>query len=84
MQSVYDADLLGDSVLQALASEHCIAYTVRLVDTIADSAAKYESQGSYGVLELAASTLAMFAGRAAAIPVLLQSGAVPAMNKLLR
>ena len=36
--------MLGDAVLQSMTAEHCIGYAVRLVDSIADSAAKYESQ----------------------------------------
>ncbi|GAX79983.1 hypothetical protein CEUSTIGMA_g7422.t1 [Chlamydomonas eustigma] len=83
LQSVYDADLLSDPALQTLTSEHCIDYTVKLVGAVADIAGKYENEGSYGVLELAASTLAMFSGRPSAIPSLLKFGAIPAIVTLL-
>lgn len=41
------------------------------------------NKGSYGVLELVASTLAMFSGRSLVFTTLLQAGAIPALNKLL-
>ncbi|GAX82754.1 hypothetical protein CEUSTIGMA_g10180.t1 [Chlamydomonas eustigma] len=83
LQGVIDADLTSDSVLRVFTSEACIDYTVKLVDIVADIARTYDREGSYRVLELAASTLAMFSGRASALPALLKYGAVPAMIKLL-
>mmetsp|Transcript_25551 Transcript_25551/g.55657 ORF Transcript_25551/g.55657 Transcript_25551/m.55657 type:complete len:586 (-) Transcript_25551:158-1915(-) len=82
LQGVYDADLMGDAALQSLTTEHCLSYTVRLMDLMAD-ASKYSSKGSLGVLELATSTLAMFSQRPSATDAIVASGAVPAMVRLL-
>lgn len=82
LQSVYDAELLADGALQDLATEHCIAYTVHVLDLMCDRP-KSDSKGSFSVMELASSTLAMFAGRPSAIPALLATGALPAMTKAL-
>lgn len=40
---MYDADVLGDSALKAIATEHCIIYTVRLLDLLSDTT-KYETK----------------------------------------
>ncbi len=59
---------------QFLISSFCMPYGIML----------YVPQGSYGVLDLAASTIAMFSSRPTALPALLQAGAVRAMCRLLR
>lgn len=82
LQSVYDADLLGDSLVQQLASEHCIGYTVRLLDLLSEPS-KYASKGVAGVLELGTSTLAMFAARPALSQAVVDAGAVSVLIKLL-
>lgn len=49
---MYDADVLGDFSLKSIATEHCISYTVRLLDLLSDTT-KYETkvslQGQSGV-----------------------------------
>mmetsp|Transcript_27752 Transcript_27752/g.70743 ORF Transcript_27752/g.70743 Transcript_27752/m.70743 type:complete len:579 (-) Transcript_27752:845-2581(-) len=82
LQSVYDADLLGDSVLQELATGHAVGYCVRLLESLAEPTGA-ATKGSLGVLELATSTLAMFASRPAAARALADAGAVPLMVRLL-
>ena len=82
LQSVYDADILGDTGLQQLSMQHCVAYCVRLLDMLADTG-KYSNKGSFGVLELATSTLCMFSQRPAAAELLHEQGALPALVKLL-
>eukprot|EP00798_Chlamydomonas_sp_ICE-L_P012446 gene12446-15650_t len=59
LKAVYDADLVGDSLLQEIATEHCLGFTVKLMDALADGS-HYSETGTYGVLELATSTAAMF------------------------
>ncbi|KAJ9513643.1 hypothetical protein QJQ45_006201 [Haematococcus lacustris] len=45
LQSVYDADLLGDGPLQDLAAEHCVGYVTRLLDLLAEPS-KAASKGA--------------------------------------
>ncbi|KAL6749228.1 armadillo-type protein [Haematococcus lacustris] len=82
LQSVYDADLLGDGPLQDLAAEHCVGYVTRLLDLLAEPS-KAASKGAAGVMELASSTLAMLAGRAPVAGLMHAAGSLSVMVKLL-
>ncbi|EFJ40754.1 hypothetical protein VOLCADRAFT_108020 [Volvox carteri f. nagariensis] len=82
LQAVYDADLLADSTLRAITMLHAVAYATRTMDRFSEPG-KYAAEGNAGVLELGASTLAMFSTRAGSSAAFTESCSVPVLVKLL-
>ncbi|GLC34368.1 hypothetical protein PLESTB_000736600 [Pleodorina starrii] len=82
LQAVYDADLLADSQLRALTMLHAVAYATRTLDRLSEPG-KYAAEGNAGVLELGASTLAMFATRTGSAAAFAEACTTPVLVKLL-
>ena len=82
LSAVHDADLMSDSSLQAITTEHCLSHAVRLVDLVTSDRSS-DRTASYAVLELVSSTIAMFANRPSAIDAILSSGSVQSIVTLL-
>ncbi|KAG2447415.1 hypothetical protein HYH02_007742 [Chlamydomonas schloesseri] len=82
LQGVYDADLLSDPQLRALTMLHAVAFSARTLDRFSEPG-RYALEGSAGVLELGASTLAMFSSRAGGGAAFTEAFAVPVLVKLL-
>ncbi|PNW72513.1 hypothetical protein CHLRE_16g687182v5 [Chlamydomonas reinhardtii] len=82
LQGVYDADLLSDPQLRALTMLHAVAFSTRTLDRFSEPG-RYALEGSAGVLELGASTLAMFSSRAGGAVAFAEAFAVPVLVKLL-
>uniref|UniRef100_A0A7S3RAC6 SAM domain-containing protein n=1 Tax=Dunaliella tertiolecta TaxID=3047 RepID=A0A7S3RAC6_DUNTE len=82
LQSVYDADLMGDVVLQELAVDHAVGYMMRLLASLTEPAIAH-SLSELNVLELATSTLTMFSQRPSASRALYDSGITSLAVKLL-
>ncbi|KXZ43813.1 hypothetical protein GPECTOR_80g173 [Gonium pectorale] len=82
LQAVYDADLLTDPQLRALTMLHAVTYTTRTLDRLSEPG-RYAVEGNAGVLELGASTLAMFSTRVGAAAAFAEAGTTPVLVKLL-
>ncbi|GFR52021.1 hypothetical protein Agub_g14445 [Astrephomene gubernaculifera] len=82
LQAVYDADLLSDTQLRALTMLHAVTYTTRTLDRLSEPG-RYAVEGNSGVLELGASTLAMFSTRAGAAVAFAEACTAPVLIKLL-
>ncbi|GIL89985.1 hypothetical protein Vretimale_17956 [Volvox reticuliferus] len=82
LQAVYDADLLADTQLRALTMLHAVAYATRTLDRLSEPG-KYAAEGNAGVLELGASTLAMFSTRAGAAAAFTEASTTSVLVKLL-
>ncbi|KAG2434292.1 hypothetical protein HXX76_008016 [Chlamydomonas incerta] len=82
LQGVYDADLLSDPQLRALTMLHAVAFSTRTLDRFSEPG-RYALEGSAGVLELGASTLAMFSSRVGGAAAFAEAFAVPVLVKLL-
>lgn len=83
LAAVHDADLLSDSSLQAITTEHCLSYAVRLADLVTSEARSSDRTASYAVLELVSSTYAMFSNRPSAVHAILSSGTIQSIVNLL-
>ncbi|PNH01380.1 hypothetical protein TSOC_012741, partial [Tetrabaena socialis] len=82
LQGVYDADLLYDPSLRALTMLHAVSYTTRTLDRLSEPG-RYALEGNAAVLELGASTLAMFSSRAGAGLAFYEATTAPLLVKLL-
>ncbi|KAG2490283.1 hypothetical protein HYH03_011235 [Edaphochlamys debaryana] len=82
LQAVYDADLISDATLRSLTLLHAVAYTARTLDRLSEPG-RYALEGNAAVLELGASSLAMFSGRPGASTAFVEASAVPVLVKLL-
>ncbi len=86
LDAVCDADSYGDATLRSITSEHCIAFAVKLMEKHASIGLGFNgscTDGTFGILELAAGTLCMFSQRSATHGTLLRLEAVPALTGLL-